>query len=243
MSLKNPHQETAHLGDLVVAVTANGKYTRETGMRLWFECEVATVVSISETRRIKAILFARGWSVERRADLANLVALVPFPSEEIDVPLAMMAARENGKPFGSLEEVRAAVRPFVLVDVIERGYNPAAGEGAPEDDSATEAFVDVADAERYAQRDEYVNAPQAVPDFKPGDLVNVCDPKHKHFGTRGTVVGYVYDPAGVVVEYDNLGNVLTVTAAQLMHHGDFVKQPDGFFKAAEAARGAKDGEL
>lgn len=169
MSLGNPHQTTANLGDLVVVVTANGKHTNETGMRLWFECEVATVVGVDKARRIKAVLFARSWSVERRASVANLVALVPFPADQIDVPLAMMATRKHGKPFGSLEEVRAAVRPFVLVDLIERGYNPAVGEPAPSDteeaDPATEAFVDVADAERYAQCDEYVNAddPEAAP--------------------------------------------------------------------------------
>lgn len=146
MSLKNPHQTTAHLGDLVVVVTANGKHTNKTGMRLWFECEVATVVGVSKMRHISVVLFARDWRVERRADLANLVALVPYPAAQINIPLAMMAAREHGKPFGSLEEVRAAVRPFVLVDLVEGGYDPSVGEPA------------VPDAERYALRDEYVNA-------------------------------------------------------------------------------------
>lgn len=100
-----------------------------------------------------------------------------------------------------------------------------------DEDGAVEAFVDVADAERYTLREEYVNAP----DFKPGDLVNVCEPGHKHFGVRGSIIGFVYDPDGVVVEYDNLGNTFTVPASSLMHYSEFVKQPQEYFDEAEAA--------
>lgn len=106
------------------------------------------------------------------------------------------------------------------------------------DDADTEAYieacVEVADAERDALRDEYVNATETKtdPDFKPDDLVNISDPSHKLFGTRGVVVGSLY-PDGVVVEYDNRGNTVTVSASQLMHHTEFVKQPDEFFAAAE----------
>jgi len=49
-------------------------------------------------------------------------------------------------------------------------------------DVATEAFVDVADAERYAQRDEYVNA--------TGDLIGAMG---RHSSTHGTTA--VYDAA------------------------------------------------
>lgn len=109
------------------------------------------------------------------------------------------------------------------------------GEAALDADAATEAFVDAADAERYAQRDDYVNSDEGEAEpasvFAADDLVNICDPDHKLFGTRGVVVGSLY-PDGVVVEYDNHGNTVTVTAAQLMHHTEFVKLPDEFFAAA-----------
>jgi len=49
-------------------------------------------------------------------------------------------------------------------------------------DEVTEAFVDVADAERYAQRDEYVNA--------AGDLIGAMA---RHSSTHGTTA--VYDAA------------------------------------------------
>lgn len=196
MALRNPRQTTAHLGDLVIVVTANGKHTNKTGMRLWFECEVATVVGVSEARHIKAVLFARDWRVERRADLINLVALVPYPAAQIDVPLAMMAAREHGQPFGSLEEVRTAVRPFVLVDLAERGYDPAAGE-----QGATNVDADAPDAQAFAI----------------GDWVMVSDRDRKDYGRHGNVIGFTYDPAQVVVEYGTDGGALVAYPSALTY--------------------------
>jgi hypothetical protein len=77
--------------------------------------------------------------------------------------------------------------------------------------------------------------------FSIGDLVNVSDPDHKHFGVRGSVIGFAYGPDEVVVEYDNLGSSLYMAPAQLMHHTEFVKQSDEFFESAEQ-QAAKDAE-
>lgn len=62
-------------------------------------------------------------------------------------------------------------------------------------------------------------------EYRVGDLVNVSQPKHPHWGTRGKVVGFTDDiPALVAVEYDNLGNCLYLAPSQLMHHTAFVEQ-------------------
>lgn len=128
----------------------------------------------------------------------------------------------------ALELLRDAIDEGLLDELAARksGKDVAAMLNA---DPVTEAFVDAADAERYAQREEFVNGPG----FAVNDLVNVSDPNHKHFGTRGSIVGFVYDPDGVVVEYDNLGNTTTVPASLLMHHADFI--------AAEAEQPTDDG--
>lgn len=84
----------------------------------------------------------------------------------------------------------------------------------------------------------------AAPNFAAGNLVNISDPGHKRYGQRGSVIGYVYDPLGVVVEYDNLGNTVTVRPDQLMHHDAFVEQESQAEFATEAASipAQRDGE-
>jgi hypothetical protein len=133
MILRDPHDQRAKVGDLVVVVTAHGKYAQKTGQRIWLECQVAEVVAVGEHGRIKAFRTALSDHAARRKYVPGLVALVPFLATDICVPLAMAAAKKHGKPFGSLEEVRAAVRPFVLVDLAARGYDPASGERAARD--------------------------------------------------------------------------------------------------------------
>lgn len=61
--------------------------------------------------------------------------------------------------------------------------------------------------------------------FAPGDVVNVNNPGGRHHGVRGEVVGtidpWVADP-GVVIEYDDNGNTLTIAASRLMPHEAFL---------------------
>lgn len=128
MGIRNPHRVTAEVGDLVTVVTAHGKYAQKTGMRIWLECQVAEVVGVGENGRVKALRSALNDYTFRRKNLSGLVALITFPAKDICVPLAMAAAKKRGKPFSSLEEVRAAVRPFVLADLATRGYDPEIGE-------------------------------------------------------------------------------------------------------------------
>jgi hypothetical protein len=70
-------------------------------------------------------------------------------------------------PYASALETIATERAAALEllrDAIDNGLltRLAAEQRDDATDPATEAFVDVADAEHYAQRDEYVNSPDAV---------------------------------------------------------------------------------
>jgi len=90
-----------------------------------------------------------------------------------------------------ITELTAVAGDFRRLVTLAQAANAANAAGLPAEitldctevaDVATEAFVDVADAERYAQRDEYVNA--------TGDLIGAMA---RHSSTHGTTA--IYDAA------------------------------------------------
>lgn len=91
--------------------------------------------------------------------------------------------------------------------------------------------------ERIADLEKLLAIVEPEPDparaFIVGDLVNISESTHAHWGRRGKVTD-IDAPTGLVaIEWDNVGNTLYVPFAQLMHHTEFVKQPQEYFDAAE----------
>lgn len=92
--------------------------------------------------------------------------------------------------------------------------------------------------ERIADLEKLLAIVEPEPDparaFIVGDLVNISESTHAHWGRRGKVTD-IDAPTGLVaIEWDNVGNSLYVEPGKLMHHTEFVKQPQEYFDAAEA---------
>lgn len=128
--LANPRR-----GDLVVIAQEHSAHYTKGGARTYTTFEIGVITSVSRDGQIKA--FRSAYNLNEPgggepiiiARLAGVTSTPYFPASKIDVQSALKTAYEHRwpggqpcRPFDSLDEVRAALRPLLLA-------TDAGGEG------------------------------------------------------------------------------------------------------------------
>lgn len=117
----------ARRGDLAAIVTEHRDYAISTGSVTCAQVELYLVTNLTRERRVRRVRPVWSTDANLRLPLERIVgfrALHLIPAATIDVPGAINAAREHRwptggaftafRPFASLDELRAALRPHLL---------------------------------------------------------------------------------------------------------------------------------